>query len=110
MIDHTAGFGAWSLLPNISSRVSTSDLHISYLSPAGAEPIIAEAKLVNEGKRIIVMDVTVYAEKTPDKIIAVGRGSFYRMNASVDKPEDVVMFNNWLESLKIKSKERESKK
>ena len=110
LIDHCAGFGAWSLLPNISSRVSTSDLHISYVSPAGAEPIIAAAKLVNAGKKIIVMDVTVYAEKTPDKIIAVGRGSFYRLNARENKPEDLVIFNNWIESLKIKAKEKEEKK
>ena len=110
LIDHCAGFGAWSLLPNISSRVSTQDLHVSFLSAGPAEDIIAAAQLVNEGKRIIVMDVKVYAEANPDKLIAVGRGTFYRMNASEDKPEDIIIFNNWLKSLELKSKEREEEK
>jgi uncharacterized protein (TIGR00369 family) len=89
LVDHCSGFAAWSVLPSAKGRVTTSDLHVSYLLPAKPADgdLIASAKILHEGSKIIKVDVEVRSEKKMDRLLAAGRVSFFRKEFKSSLPD-----------------------
>lgn len=57
LIDHTAGFCAWSTLDSPFKRVSTVDLRIDYLHPAPCEDLWFDASVAHKSNRMCRVDV-----------------------------------------------------
>jgi uncharacterized protein (TIGR00369 family) len=75
ILDHVGGFAAMSSIPEGKTLMSTVDLRIDYVRPAGAEEMICEAKVTSRNKTMIRADVTCW---NPDKtkVIATARGLY----------------------------------
>lgn len=73
LIDTVGGAAAWSALPPGDS-VSTVDLRIDYLEPAGLQaPLRAEAELIRKGNRVCHVRSSVTQAGT---LVAEGRGVY----------------------------------
>jgi uncharacterized protein (TIGR00369 family) len=72
----TAGGAVAFLNVDASERVSTVDLVVDYLRPGPAADIVARAKIVRRGNRVIIANVSVFGAATPDDIVAQGRGVY----------------------------------
>lgn len=73
LIDTAGGVAAWSALAPGES-VSTVDLRVDYLEPAGLEgPLRAEAELVRKGNRVCHVRVAVTQDGL---LVAEGRGVY----------------------------------
>src|SRR5512145_176415 len=73
LIDTAGGVAAWSAL-GAGESVSTVDLRVDYLEPAGmGAPLRAEAELVRKGNRVCHVRVAV---TQGDALVAEGRGVF----------------------------------
>jgi uncharacterized protein (TIGR00369 family) len=73
LIDTAGGLAAWSAL-GASESVSTVDLRVDYLEPAGlGEPLRAEADLVRKGSRVCHVRVAVTQGET---LVAEGRAVY----------------------------------
>lgn len=73
LIDTAGGLAAWSALPPGES-VSTVDLRVDYLEPAGlGAPLLASAELVRKGNRVCHVRIAVTQS---DVLVAEGRGVY----------------------------------
>ena len=73
LIDTAGGLAAWSALSDDES-VSTVDLRVDYLEPAGlGAPLRAEAELVRKGNRVCHVRVAILQEGV---LVAEGRGVY----------------------------------
>lgn len=73
LIDTAGGLAAWSVLAR-GETVSTVDLRVDYLEPAGlGEPLRAEAELVRKGNRVCHVRVAVTQGQS---LVAEGRAVF----------------------------------
>lgn len=73
LIDAAGGLAAWSAL-GTGEVVSTVDLRVDYLEPAGlGEGLRAEAELVRKGNRVCHVRVSVTQRGT---VVAEGRGVY----------------------------------
>jgi uncharacterized protein (TIGR00369 family) len=73
LIDTAGGVAAWSALGPHES-VSTVDLRVDFLEPAGLEgPLRAEAELVRKGNRVCHVRVSVTQDGV---LVAEGRGVY----------------------------------
>jgi len=73
LIDTAGGLAAWSVLAP-GETVSTVDLRVDYLEPAGlGEPLRAEAELVRKGNRVCHVRVAVTQGQS---LVAEGRAVF----------------------------------
>ena len=73
LIDTAGGAAAWSVLEHGES-VSTVDLRVDYLEPAGLEaPLRAEAELVRRGNRVCHVKVSV---TQGTRLVADGRAVY----------------------------------
>jgi uncharacterized protein (TIGR00369 family) len=73
LVDTAGGVAAWSALEEGES-VSTVDLRIDYLEPAGlAGPLRAEAELVRKGNRVCHVRIAVSQDGV---LVAEGRGVY----------------------------------
>jgi uncharacterized protein (TIGR00369 family) len=61
MADHTAGYAAFSVVTE-DSRILTLEFKINFLRPAVGDRLICRAKVVKEGKNILVADSEVYSQ------------------------------------------------
>lgn len=75
LIDHVAGFCAWSTLESPFLRVSTVDLAVDYIRPAPCEELHFDAAVVSRTKKLVRVDVTCWDTKRTKKI-AIGRCLF----------------------------------
>ena len=81
LIDTAGGVAAWSALDDDES-VSTVDLRVDYLAPAGMEgDLRASAELVRKGSRVCHVKMAV---TQGDVLVAEGRGvySIHRRGAA----------------------------
>jgi len=62
MADHTAGYAAFSVVSE-DSRILTLEFKINFLRPAIGDVLICRAKVVKEGKNILVADSEVYSQR-----------------------------------------------
>ena len=94
------------MLDSPAARVSTSELSISYLSPAPSTDLVGVGKVFSEGKKLIRVDVEVYAmqaQNIESEAIAAGRGCFYkklREDGSKEAEEESKMFEGYLRSIR----------
>lgn len=73
LIDTAGGIAAWSAL-GAGETVSTVDLHVDYLEPAGlGAPLRAEAQLIRKGNRVCHVRVSVTQDGL---LVAEGRGVY----------------------------------
>ena len=86
LVDSAAGAAAITTLTTFEDKLATVDMRVDYLRPAQAYDVIAEAKIVRNGKHIIVVHVTTYHFSSKD-VIAEGRVtlSVSRLKAKRDK-------------------------
>jgi uncharacterized protein (TIGR00369 family) len=73
MADALGGFAVWSGL-SIDDRVSTIDLRVDYLAPAGTEAIFGEAEVVRSGNRVAVADIELW--QGDRRVVATGKGVY----------------------------------
>ena len=71
----TAGGGAAFLVVDEGQRVSTVDMTVDYLQPGPAAPILATARVVRKGNRVVLANIEVRAEEK-DELIALGRAVY----------------------------------
>ena len=71
--DSAAGIVAFANMRDLSSSVNTIDMRIDYLHGSEPKDFFAEAKIIKIGKRILIVDIELYHEKT--KTIAIARCS-----------------------------------
>jgi uncharacterized protein (TIGR00369 family) len=62
MADHTAGYAAFSMVPE-DFRILTLEFKINFLRPAVGDRLICRAKVVKEGKNILVADSEVFSQR-----------------------------------------------
>lgn len=73
LIDTVGGLAAWSALSEEES-VSTVDLRVDYLEPAGlGAPLRAEAELMRKGNRVCHVRVSVWQD---GRLVAEGRAVY----------------------------------
>lgn len=71
----TAGGGAAFLAVDEGQRVSTVDLVVDYLRPAPLAPLLARARVVRKGNRVVLCSIEVAAEGQSE-LIALGRAVY----------------------------------
>ena len=59
MSDHTAGYAAYTLVPD-DMRILTIEFKINFLKPAYGNAIKCKSEVISQGKQIIVAQSTVY--------------------------------------------------
>lgn len=74
LIDTTGGIAAFTAVKP-GDLLSTVDLRVDYLRPAGEHDLIAEGKVLRVGNRVAVSDVFVFQEDS-EKHIATGKGVY----------------------------------
>jgi uncharacterized protein (TIGR00369 family) len=84
LIDVAGGLAAWSVLGNEES-VSTVDLRVDYLEPAGlGAPLRAEGELIRKGNRVCHVRVAVTQAGV---LVAEGRGVYNIHRRRSQSPE-----------------------
>lgn len=59
MSDHTAGYAAYTLVPD-NIRILTIEFKINFFKPAHGNSLICTSEVINQGKRIIVAQSTIF--------------------------------------------------
>lgn len=60
MADHTAGYSAFTLVPD-DHQILTIEFKINYFKPAVGDELVCRSKVVNKGKKIIVSESEVFS-------------------------------------------------
>ncbi len=60
MADHTAGYAAYTTIPD-QFRLLTVEFKINYFKPAMGPVIVCRSKVINNGKKIKVVESEVYS-------------------------------------------------
>ena len=76
MLIDTAGGAVAFLNVAAGERVSTVDLVVDYLRPGPAADIVARARIVRRGNRVIISNVDVVPRADPTHVVAQGRGVY----------------------------------
>lgn len=61
MADHTAGYSAYTLVPE-NLRILTIEFKINYFKPAKGNEIICKSRVINTGKKIIVSESELFVK------------------------------------------------
>ena len=70
MADHTAGYAAFSVVTE-DYRILTLEFKINFLRPATGDELICRARVVKEGKNILVADSEVFSQRSgEEKLVA----------------------------------------
>ena len=75
LIDTAGGAVAFLNVSN-EERVSTVDLVVDYLRPGPPADIVARARIVRRGNRVIISNVDVLPREGEQYVIAQGRGVY----------------------------------
>lgn len=82
MLIDTAGGAVAFMNVDEGDRVSTVDLVVDYLHPGPAADIVARARVVRRGNRVVTSNVDVVRADDPSVVIAQGRGVY-----NIHRPE-----------------------
>ena len=82
MLIDTAGGAAAFMNVNDGERVSTVDLVVDYLRPGPCVDVVAKARVVRKGNRVITSNVDVVLVHDESVVIAQGRGVY-----NIHRPE-----------------------
>jgi len=70
MADHTAGYAAFSVVTE-DYRILTLEFKINFLRPATGDGLVCRARVVKEGKNILVADSEVFSQRNGvEKLVA----------------------------------------
>jgi uncharacterized protein (TIGR00369 family) len=70
MADHTAGYAAFSVVTK-DYRILTLEFKINFLRPATGDELVCRARVVKEGKNILVADSEVFSQHNgEEKLVA----------------------------------------
>ena len=74
MADHTAGYASFTTVTK-TLRILTVEFKINYLKPAAGPMIICRAKVINNGKKIKVVEAEIFSV-SDEKEKLVSKGMF----------------------------------
>ena len=70
MADHTAGYAAFSVVTK-DYRILTLEFKINFLRPATGEGLVCRARVLQQGKNILVSDSEVFSQRNgEEKLVA----------------------------------------
>ena len=70
MSDHTAGYAAYTLVPD-NMRILTIEFKINFLKPAYGNALKCKSEIISQGKQIIVAQSTVFdVRATHEKMVS----------------------------------------
>jgi uncharacterized protein (TIGR00369 family) len=73
MADALGGFAVWSGL-SVEDRVSTIDLRVDFLAPAGGETVFGEAEVIRSGNHVAVADIRLW--QGDRRMVATGKAVY----------------------------------
>ncbi len=83
LIDHAAGGAATTSLPP-GHMVVTIDLHVNFLAPAKGHALLAKARVVPAGKKVLVSQVDVWAlDGSQEHLCAMGTATLRAVELAV---------------------------
>lgn len=86
MADHTAGYAAFSLVPE-DHRILTIEFKINFLEPAYGDALICRSRIIREGGQILVGESEVFDQrKDGEKLIAKAMVTLRSIHESKIKP------------------------
>ena len=68
MADHTAGYSAYSTIPE-NMRILTIEFKINYFKPVPGNEIICKSKVISAGKNIIVSESEIYTRSDKKEVL-----------------------------------------
>ena len=74
MADHTAGYSAYTLIPE-THRILTVEFKISYLRPAAGDWLECHARVIKPGKQLLFTEAKIYAIRNGIKTL-VAKSSY----------------------------------
>ncbi len=81
MSDHTAGYSAYTLVPE-TLRILTIEFKINFLKPAYGNQLICKSEVISHGKQIIVAQSTVFdVRDTYEKMVSKSTFTLMAMDA-----------------------------
>ena len=80
MADHTAGYAAFTLVPE-NQRILTIEFKINYFKPALGDALFCRSRVVHPGKKIIVSESEVFSlHKSSEKLVAKAMVTLMALN------------------------------
>ena len=76
LADTAGGMAVWTVLENLTLRVSTIDLRVDFLMPAKLERLAAEGVTVRVGKTVGVSDVRIFHPSAEGETVATGKAVY----------------------------------
>ncbi|MEW6264089.1 MAG: PaaI family thioesterase [Thermodesulfobacteriota bacterium] len=69
MADHTAGYAAFTLVPE-NHRILTIEFKINFLRPAVGPALICRARVIKPGRKILICESEVYDQRPSGEIMS----------------------------------------
>lgn len=69
MADHTAGYAAFSLVPE-NMRILTIEFKINFLEPAYGRTLVCRSRIIRQGGRILIGESEVFDGRKDGEILA----------------------------------------
>jgi uncharacterized protein (TIGR00369 family) len=86
MADHTAGYAAFSIVPE-DHRILTIEFKINFLQPAYGKTLICKSRILREGGQILVGESEVFDQRTGgEELIAKAMVTLRSIHQSKIKP------------------------
>ena len=76
LADVAGGMAVTRKLEDARLRVATIDLRIDYLRPGRLETLDAHARVVRQGNRVAVVDITMFHPSHEDQTVATGKAVY----------------------------------
>src|SRR3989337_847251 len=68
MADHTAGYAAFSVVPE-DHRILTIEFKINFLDPAFGHALVCRSRILREGGQILVGESEVFDQRTDQEVL-----------------------------------------
>ncbi|MEW6375545.1 MAG: PaaI family thioesterase [Thermodesulfobacteriota bacterium] len=68
MADHTAGYAAFSLVPE-DHRILTIEFKINFLQPAYGHTLVCKSRILREGGQILVGESKVFDQRSDEEVL-----------------------------------------
>jgi len=94
MADHTAGYAAFSLVPE-DHRILTIEFKINFLQPAYGRALICKSRILKEGGQILVGESEVYDQRGKgEELVAKAIVTLRSIHQSKIKPVEPILKTN----------------
>jgi uncharacterized protein (TIGR00369 family) len=68
MADHTAGYAAYTLIPE-DHRILTVEFKINFLRPAYGQALVCRAQVIKPGRKILICEAAVYDQRPEGEVM-----------------------------------------